>query len=327
MLQQTRVATVKPYYRDFMSRWPSLESLAQSTLEDVLVAWAGLGYYGRARKLHQCARQLSDAGGEFPKTRDELLALPGIGPYTAAAIAAIAFGERESAVDGNVLRIMARLHEVATPLPKARAELTALAGELVPVRRAGDYAQALMDLGATVCTTRKPRCGICPWSVSCRAFAHGEANLLPRRIAKPKRPLRFGAVFWAMRDDGAVLLRRRPDEGLLGGMMEIPGSEWHLGERAREEDWLAEAPFSVDWCRLEGHVSHGFTHFRLHLVVLAARILISARHTPLPENTRWVANDALAEEALPSLMRKVVRHVAQYWNDERMLPHAHASLP
>lgn len=327
MLQQTRVATAEPYYRDFISRWPSLESLARAPLEDVLAAWAGLGYYGRARRLHLCARRLSRAGGKFPVSRDELLALPGIGPYTAAAIAAIAFGARESVVDGNVLRVMARLHGVATPLPAAKAELAALADRMVPDNRAGDYAQALMDLGATVCKPRGPDCRACPWKHSCRAFARGEAHLLPRRAAKPQRPLRLGAAFWAMRNDGSVLLRRRPAEGLLGAMMEVPGTLWRPGEQDREEDWLAEAPFSVRWHRLEGHVHHEFTHFRLQLAVFAARIPDFAPITPSADQTRWVALEALSREALPSLMRKVVRHAAHHWSDKGMQSHGLTSLP
>ena len=307
MLQQTRVATVEPYYRKFLKRWPNLESLANAPLDDVLAMWAGLGYYTRARKLHECAREIRENhGGEFPRTYKELLALPGIGPYSAAAISTIAFGARESVVDGNVLRVMARLHGIQTPLPKANKKLGELAALMVPSRRAGDYAQALMDLGATVCVPRKPGCSACPWKRDGIAFAKGEANLLPKRSAKPVRAIRSGAVFWAQRRDGSVLLRRREAQGLLGGMMEFPGSEWRLGEQAREEDWLAEAPFRVRWQRLAGEVSHGFTHFRLRLVVYAA--IVSARRG------RWVDVDALEAEALPSVMRKVARHVERNWN-------------
>ena len=307
MLQQTRVATVGPYYRKFLKRWPNLESLANAPLDDVLAMWAGLGYYTRARKLHECAREIQrNHGGEFPQTYKEMLALPGIGPYIAAAISTIAFGACESVVDGNVLRVMARLHGIHAPLPKANKKLGELAALMVPSRRAGDYAQALMDLGATVCVPRKPDCPACPWKRDCIAFAKGEADLLPKRSAKPARALRSGAVFWAQRRDGSVLLRRREARGLLGGMSEFPGSEWRLGEQAREEDWLAEAPFRVRWQRLAGEVSHGFTHFRLRLVVYAA--IVSARRG------RWVDVDALEAEALPSVMRKVARHVERNWN-------------
>lgn len=307
MLQQTRVATVVPYYRKFLKRWPSLELLAKAPLDEVLAMWAGLGYYTRARKLHECAREIRENhGGKFPRTYEGLLALPGIGPYSAAAISTIAFGACENVVDGNVLRVMARLHGVRVPLPEAKKKLGELAASMVPSRRAGDYAQALMDLGATVCVPRKPDCLACPWKRDCIAFAKGEANLLPKRSAKPVRALRSGAVFWAQRRDGSVLLRRRDPHGLLGGMSEFPGSEWHLGEQAREEDWLAEAPFRVRWQRLAGEVSHGFTHFRLRLVVYAA--IVSAHRG------RWVDVDALEAEALPSVMRKVARHVERNWN-------------
>ena len=310
MLQQTRVATVAPRYRAFVERFPSLQTLAAAPLQDVLAAWAGLGYYARARKLHQCARRIvQQHGGVFPRSMDALLALPGIGAYTAAAVAAIAFGQRQSAVDGNVLRVMARLYGIHTPLPKAGKELAARAAALVPARRAGDYAQALMDLGATVCTPRKPDCPACPWRSSCQAHAGGEAHLLPKRVARPERPLRQGAVFWVQNRHGQVLLRQRPEDGLLGGMMEFPGTQWHSGAQANAEDWHTETPFHARWSRLEGHVSHGFTHFRLHLTVYAARV---TKRAP-PPHMRWVALDALHREALPSLMRKVADHVTRHW--------------
>ena len=309
MLQQTRVAAAAPRYEAFIKRFPSLPALAAAPLQDVLAAWAGLGYYARARKLHQCARRvMQQHGGAFPHNMDALLALPGIGDYTAAAVAAIAFGQRQSAVDGNVLRVMARLYGIRTPLPKARKELAACAAALVPARRAGDYAQALMDLGATICTPRKPACPACPWRASCRARANGETHLLPKRLAKPARPLRLGAVFWAQNRQGRVLLRRRPEDGLLGGMMEFPGTQWRTAAHASEEDWRTETPFPARWSRLEGHISHGFTHFRLHLAVYAARVARRA-----PPHMRWVVLDALHREALPSLMRKVAAHVARHW--------------
>ena len=310
MLQQTRVATVAPYYRAFLRRFPSLRRLARAPVEDVLAAWAGLGYYARARKLHECARQvMENHGGVFPSDAEALRALPGIGPYTAAAVAAIAFGRRESAVDANVLRIMARLHGVHAPLPKAAAELAALAGALVPARRAGDYAQALMDLGATVCTPRRPACPACPWRRSCRARARGETGVLPRRLPRRERPLRTGAAFWAQRN-GKALFRRRPPGGLLGGMLEVPVTQWRPDEQAREEDWLAEAPLRVEWTRLPGYVSHGFTHFRLRLVVYAARIpAAAAKAVP---RTGWMPP---GRAPLPSLMRKVAAHVSRHWRD------------
>ena len=312
MLQQTRTTTVAPYYQAFLRRFPTLDALARAREEHVLAAWAGLGYYARARKLHQCARcVMQHHGGVFPSDTESLLSLPGIGPYTAAAVAAIAFGRRASAVDGNVLRVMARLHGVHTPLPTAKDELSALAAALVPARRPGDYAQALMDLGATICTPRQPACPACPWRRSCQAHARGEAAILPRRLPKPERPLRTGAAFW-LQHKRRVLLRRRPSGGLLGGMLEVPSTQWRPGEQAREEDWLAEAPLLVSWSRLPGYVFHGFTHFQLRLVVYAARLAGDAvPPPPLPEQ-RWMQP---SRAPLPSLMRKIAGHVKRHWQD------------
>lgn len=309
MLQQTRVATIAPRYEAFLARFPTLADLSAAPLEEVLAAWSGLGYYARARKLHECARLLVEQhGGRFPRQAAALRALPGIGPYTAAAIAAIAFGQAECVVDGNVLRVMARLHGVETPLPQARGVLESHAAALTPRARPGDYAQALMDLGATVCAPRKPNCPACPWRAACQAHARGVVRHLPRRAAKPERPLRRGAIFWIWRNDGAVLMRRRPANGLLGGMMEFPGSDWRPDKPREEAVWLAEAPCfgsSLSWERLDGLVSHGFTHFRLELTVYAARVPRGRRP---PAGMRWVGEEALADEALPSLMRKVARH-------------------
>jgi len=220
MLQQTTVATVRGYYDRFLARWPSVEALAAAPLDEVLKAWAGLGYYARARNLHACARRVAgEMGGRFPATLESLGALPGIGPYTAAAIAAIAFDRPHAAVDGNVERVMSRLNAITEPLPAAKPALAAAAQALVPDRRPGDFAQAMMDLGATVCTPRNPRCGDCPWTDRCFARREGIAETLPRRMARKAVLTRYGAAFWIERSDGAVLLRRRPEKGLLGGMM------------------------------------------------------------------------------------------------------------
>lgn len=312
MLQQTRVATIAPRYEAFLSRFPTLTALAAAPVEEVLAAWAGLGYYARARKLHECACLLAEQhGGRFPRQATSLRALPGIGPYTAAAVAAIAFEQAECVVDGNVLRVMARLHCVETPLPQARSILESHAAALTPRARPGDYAQALMDLGATVCKPRKPNCPACPWRTACQAHARGVASDLPRRAPKPQRPLRHGAIFWLRRADGAVLMRRRPAKGLLGGMMEFPGSDWRPDKPREEAMWLAEAPCfgsPLAWERLDGLVSHGFTHFRLELVVYAARL---PRRKRPPAGMRWVPWEALDAEALPSLMRKVARRAAR----------------
>lgn len=271
MLQQTTVAVVGPYFEAFTVRWPTLQALARASLDEVLHAWQGLGYYARARNLHACARQIgSRPGGGFPQTEEDLQSLPGIGPYTAAAISAIAFGRPTTPVDGNVERVMARFHGVREPLPKAKPRLARLAREITPTRRPGDHAQALMDLGATLCTPRKPACGLCPWRADCRARATGAAETLPRRAAKKPKPTRLGAAFWAVGPEGEVLLRRRPEKGLLGGMMEFPSTEW------RARPWsLAEvrqaAPFAADWQPLPGAVRHTFTHFKLELTVFRAQ--------------------------------------------------------
>src|SRR5579864_5767704 len=265
MLQQTSVATVGPYFGRFMARWPEVSALAAASLDEVLHLWQGLGYYARARNLHACARVVAERhGGQFPRTSAELRGLPGIGDYTAAAIAAIAFDEPAAAVDGNVERVMARLFAVADPLPAAKPRLRSLAAALVPRRRAGDFAQALMDLGAVICTSRRPRCVLCPWRQDCAAAASGIAESLPARAEKPERPLRYGILFWLARGDGAVLLRRRPERGLLGGMIELPSTEWRAAPWGAAEA-IAAAPVTAAWTALPGAVRHGFTHFRLEL--------------------------------------------------------------
>ncbi len=301
MLQQTTVAAVKPYYIDFTARWPRVEDLAAAELDDVLRRWAGLGYYARARNLHKCARVVTqEHGGTFPGTAAELVKLPGIGPYTAAAIAAIAFDEPAAAVDGNVERVMARLHALETPLPDVKPQIRRLAAELVPERRAGDFAQAMMDLGATICAPRQANCLICPWQEACAGRRLGIADTLPRRRAKAARPVRHGTVFWLERADGAVLLRRRPEKGLLGGMMEVPSGTW--GDVAGGR---SGAPLEADWRDTGLAVEHTFTHFHLKLDIVRGR----ASGTGAPADCRWVAPDELAHEALPSVMRKVVAAV------------------
>ncbi len=305
MLQQTTVATVGPYFRAFLERWPTVADLAAADLDDVLHAWAGLGYYARARNLHKCARAVVDAhGGAFPDSDEGLRALPGIGPYTAAAIAAIAFDRPATVVDGNVERVMARLFAVEDSLPAAKSQLRALAQRLTPTARPGDYAQAVMDLGATVCTPRAPKCLRCPWQPSCRAQAIGIAEALPRRAPKAERPLREGLAFWTVRSDGAVLLRRRPERGLLGGMMEVPSTDWGASDwAARQPPDVAQAPVAADWRELPGRVTHGFTHFRLELTVMAARVRKNARADGV-----WIMPEAFGDHALPTLTKKVVRH-------------------
>ena len=303
MLQQTTVAAVVPYFERFMAEWPTVEALAAAPRESVLAAWAGLGYYARARNLHACAQAVvARHGGAFPAEERALRALPGIGPYTAAAITAIAHQRPAAVVDGNVERVMARAFAVATPLPAAKPELRRLAQSLTPEARPGDYAQAVMDLGATVCTPTSPRCGACPWSARCLARAKGIEVELPRRAPARARPTRRGIAFWIERADGAVLLRRRPDSGLLGGMVELPSTEW--GEAApAPEDAAAGAPVALaDWRLLPGMVRHTFTHFHLELAVLAAHAA-----EPAPAGL-WCAHESLHRQGLPTVMRKLAAH-------------------
>jgi A/G-specific adenine glycosylase len=310
MLQQTTVKAVIPYYLEFLRRWPLVEALAAASLDDVLAAWAGLGYYSRARNLYACARAVVEHhGGSFPPSEAGLRELPGIGPYTAAAIAAIAFGACATAVDGNVERVVARLFGVTEPLPGAKPELRRLAQGLTPAQRAGDHAQAMMDLGATVCTPRRPSCPQCPIADWCAAYAQGIAAALPARTAKPERPLRQALVFVALRQDGAVLLRRRPEAGLLGGMLEVPSTEWSDAMPHLEEARLA-APVRGDWQAVPRIVTHTFTHFRLDALVCRATVPVRAKLTAAADPPRclWVARNDLHAAALPSVMRKLIAH-------------------
>ncbi len=304
MLQQTGVVTVAPYFQAFLARWPDVGALAAADLDQVLHAWAGLGYYARARNLHACARRVSETyGGRFPDDEAGLRALPGIGVYTAAAIAAIAFGRPASVVDGNVERVIARLRAVREPLPAAKARLRVLAAELTPEHRVGDFAQAMMDLGATICRPRQPLCLHCPWQADCAAHREGIAAELPARSPKTARPVRRGVAFWLERVDGAVLFRRRPERGLLGGMMELPSTPW------RSAAWTPDAaqeqaPCPADWRPVAGLVAHTFTHFHLELSLLAARLPAGAA----PEGT-WSRAEDFHCLALPSVMRKLCRHM------------------
>ena len=300
MLQQTTVATVRDYYIKFLSRWPEVADLATASQEDVLRAWAGLGYYARARNLHACAKEVvRDWNGEFPDTEEALRTLPGIGPYTAAAIAAIAFDQHHAAVDGNVERVMARVYAIESPLPAAKPLIKEKAQALVPKKRAGDFAQALMDLGATICTPRTANCHICPWTDNCNGRKRGIAESLPRKMPKAKIPTRLGIAFWIERDDGYILLRRRPQKGLLGGMVEIPSTPWEAKLPRK-----VAGPVEASWTKSTLLVEHTFTHFHLQLSVWKT----STTDLSLPDHGdyRWVHKDELVHEALPSLMRKVV---------------------
>jgi len=303
MLQQTTVQAVAPYFAAFLARWPNVAALAAAPVEEVMLAWAGLGYYARARNLHACAKVVAQwRGGQFPDDQADLRQLPGIGEYTAAAIAAIAFDKPAVVVDGNVERVMARLFAVTQPMPGAKAELKRLAATLAPVARPGDYAQATMDLGATICTPTSPACGICPWMAACEGRRLGIAAQLPAKLAKPERPTRRGIAFWTLAKDGSVLLRRRPPEGLLGGMMEVPSTAWRAEQWALDQAVL-EAPLAAEWRLLSGQIRHTFTHFHLDLAVAVGRAGPKSAARGI-----WCSLDRLEDQALPTVMRKVVRH-------------------
>ncbi len=298
MLQQTTVAAVKDYFLKFTAIWPTVEALAAAPLDDVLKAWAGLGYYARARNLHKCAQVVvREYGGVFPTGLEALQALPGIGPYTAGAIAAIAFDQPFAAVDGNVERVISRLDAIETPLPLSKPQIKIRAQSLMPRHRAGDFVQALMDLGATVCTPRSPNCLICPWTDECAGRSTGVAATLPRKLPKKKVPTRRGHAYFAVSAHNRVLLRRREEKGLLGGMTEVPGSDW------AEELTEMLPPIPADWKKRAGVVEHTFTHFHLEVTVWVAT---GVREVLPDESYRWVAMSEVDGEALPTVMRKIV---------------------
>lgn len=297
MLQQTTVAAVREYFRRFISRWPTVSDLAAADDAEVMGEWAGLGYYARARNLLKCARVVVDQhDGTFPDDHAALLKLPGIGPYTAAAIASIAFDQRHTVVDGNVERVMARMFDEHTPLPLAKPLLTAHADRLTPDTRAGDYAQAVMDLGATICTPQSPACGICPWRNPCVARAKGTAPDLPKKTPKKAKPVRHGTVYLAQRSDGAWLIETRPDSGLLGGMRGWPGSEWMDIAAPRP----VNPPLDADWSHVAGEVRHTFTHFHLVLDVMAATVPMGTK----PRTGTFLPHTQFRPSDLPTVMRK-----------------------
>jgi A/G-specific adenine glycosylase len=302
MLQQTTVTAVKPYYERFMARFPTVAALAAAPSEEVMQAWAGLGYYSRARNLHACAiAVVSDHGGRFPDTEAGLRALPGIGAYTAGAVAAIAFDRPAAAVDGNVERVMTRLFAIEDLLPGARPLVRERVLALMPQERPGDFAQALMDLGATICTPRNPACGLCPWRSPCAARTEGTQESFPRKAPKKAGVTRYGAAFVLLRKDGALLLRTRPPKGLLGGMAEVPTSEWSA---AYELDGAAQdAPVVTRWRELAPPVRHVFTHFPLELTVFLAS---APTGMSAPPGMRFTPVERLGEEPFPSVMLKVL---------------------
>ncbi|WP_194477328.1 A/G-specific adenine glycosylase [Bradyrhizobium sp. CCBAU 53338] len=306
MLQQTTVKAVGPYFEKFVARWPDVTALGSASLDDVLRMWAGLGYYSRARNLYACAVAVTrEHGGTFPDTEEGLRALPGIGPYTAAAIAAIAFDRHTMPVDGNIERVVSRLFAVEEELPQAKSLIQQLAATLLANSRAGDSAQALMDLGASICTPKKPACSLCPFSADCTARALGTQETFPRKAPKKSGTLRRGAAFVVTRG-GELLVRSRPEKGLLGGMTEVPGSDWLAGqEDATAKGQAPDMKGLSRWQRKVGVVTHVFTHFPLELVVYTAK---AEARTRAPEGMRWVPIATLSGEALPNVMRKVIAH-------------------
>ncbi len=312
MLQQTTVATVRPYFDKFVKRWPHLEDFAASDLDDVLKMWAGLGYYARARNLHKCARiVMNKFGGNFPASQDQLLHLPGIGPYTSAAIMAIAFDRNAVVVDGNVERVIARIFAIEKPLPYSKPLLKKHAASLTPDTRPGDYAQAIMDLGATVCKPKAPQCPLCPWQSSCRAHHQGIQEKFPQKIKNPAKPRRHGTAFWLEREDGKILLRKRRPNGLLGAMMEIPSSPWidRTQIAAAKNQPHTHAPAKANWQKQSCEtVKHTFTHFHLEMTIWQARTGISAKLSEAADEERcsWVSINDLDNQALPTLMRKII---------------------
>jgi A/G-specific adenine glycosylase len=306
MLQQTTVAAVAGYYRKFLTRWPDVKALAAAPLDDVLAAWAGLGYYARARNLHKAAQRVAyELDGQFPETVDGLRTLPGVGTYTAGAIAAIAFDACEAAVDANAERVLARLYAIEEPLPVAKKTLRARGQSLMPGKRAGDFVQALMDLGATICTPKRPACGNCPWTEECEGRRRGIAETLPLKGAERVRPLKRGAAFVVRDAKDRVLVVKRPEKGLLGGMLEPPLGPWTEAFPSRAEAAL-QAPFRAEWTKRAGVVRHGFTHFELEIEVYVAPGG-GGRDVRGPREI-WIPIGKLKDAALPTVMRKIIAH-------------------
>ena len=311
MLQQTTVGAVKSYFIAFLQAWPTLADLAAAEEDDILKAWAGLGYYSRARNLHKCARKIIDEHqGRFPATATELKTLPGIGDYTSAAIAAIAFDEPVAVVDGNIERIIARLHRLSEPLPTAKKAIREYMAALTPPERPGDFAQAMMDLGASLCSPKRPACSLCPFSGACQAQRAGDMERYPVKAAKKPKPTRRGAAFLIVRSDGALWLLKRPASGLLASMSMVPTTDWFdkkKGECFDPDDALLEAPGGLRFRKKVGQVTHTFTHFHLELDVYGAA---AGDGAPMTEGW-WSAKEDISDEALPTVFRKVVELASQ----------------
>ena len=303
MCQQTSTTAASAYWFKFLDKWPRIQDLATAKRDDILAAWAGLGYYARARNLHTCARLIcAEHGGVFPMTEAGLLKLPGIGSYSAAAIAAICYNAPTNVVDGNVERVISRIFRVQEKLPKAKPGIGKLAAALADPNRPGDYAQALMDLGSHICKPKAPKCSICPWQIHCAAYRAGDMTDYPKRKPKAKRPVRYGAVFY-VQDNSHIWLRQRPDKGLLGGMMELPGTTWDA-VKPDMSAWLSQAPCKRNWQCMDGQIKHVFTHFTLYLTVFTLK-------TQIHKRSKWeiaAHMDRLEDYALPSVMRKAILH-------------------
>ncbi|WP_139973553.1 MULTISPECIES: A/G-specific adenine glycosylase [Brucella/Ochrobactrum group] len=300
MLQQTTVEAVKSYFVKFVERWPTVKAMAKASEDDILRAWAGLGYYSRARNLKKCADAVVvEHDGKFPESAARLKELPGIGDYTSAAIAAIAFGEAVAVVDGNVERVVSRLYAIETPLPAAKTQIRAHMGQLTPIDRPGDFAQAVMDLGATICTPRRPTCAICPLNDECAALKSRDPEEFPVKAPKAAKPIRVGAAFIAIAEDGSILLRKRRGEGLLAGMTEVPGSHWTA--RIDGDATIDAAPFPAQWTA-SGSITHVFTHFELRLSIYRSENVCKTTST----DGWWSRPDELSDEALPTVMKKAI---------------------
>ena len=308
MLQQTQVATAIPYFEKFLIRWPSISELADAKLDDVLIEWAGLGYYARARNLHRCAKIITNSfHGIFPNQEKTLLKLPGVGAYTAAAIMAIAFDTKATPMDGNFERVTARLNAIENPLPAVKPLLKKYATMATPDYRPGDYAQAVMDLGATICTPKKPQCNKCPVNDLCLSLEKGKTELIPKKTPKRKKPTRFGIAFLCINSNREILLRRRPDKGLYAGMMEVPGTPW-IESLPGQAQILNSEPIKADWQDVPGTIVHMFTHFKLEIKVLRA----NPKNYKKFNNLIWQPIDSFQKAGLPSLMLKIIRHGLKY---------------
>jgi len=299
MLQQTTVGAVKSYFETFTRRWPTVQQLAAAKEADVLAAWAGLGYYARARNLHKCAVHVTEKlDGIFPQKESELLKLPGVGAYTAAAIAAIAFGERAVVVDANIERLVARLFAIDTPLPKGKAAIRTAMDAITPAERAGDFAQACMDMGATICTSKNPKCDICPVQEQCAAFAAGDIESYPVKPPKKHKPVRRARFFWVERQ-GRILLATRPPTGMLGGMRALPDDGWAAGR-----DGHANPPIAGQWRVHDNIVQHSFTHFSLEVDLAVYQ---DEKIATNKDDNIWWPLDNIAEAGLPTLYAKAVK--------------------